>query len=442
VEKFEPHLTGVSETMLWSLHNRASEAALPDARLIDPESLRIHAALRYDFAGHFGTPVGSLAVRAARIDAVLRRWLEQHPDGQVVSLGEGLETQVHRVDNGRMQWLSVDLPDAIRLRERFLTPDSRLRHLDASALDPAWMNLVDPGEPVFVIAQGLLMYLPPARVRGLFQAIAERFPGAHVVFDTIPRWFSHLTRIGVQQTPQYRLPPMPWGISTDELAPTLHGWHAGLGAPSLLDYRAPRGLARVVGEVLGQTPFLRHELPSLVHLTVADRRPIRRSIMTSSAETGPRTETVHGVLAAATRSAGNSNALAIGAAQVIARRVALGVAASVNPLQADHGEFARMVPEKLAACTEAGRILLRWSDTARRQAVHSACDEVMVTARASTAMAHSANPAALASAYARAWCARMAAHSLSAGVLLLEAQDAAMAPFRETVAVNLQRLAS
>jgi O-methyltransferase involved in polyketide biosynthesis len=32
-----------------------------------------------------------------------------------VSLGEGLETQGRRVDNGRLRWLSVDLPDAIRL---------------------------------------------------------------------------------------------------------------------------------------------------------------------------------------------------------------------------------------------------------------------------------------------------------------------------------------
>jgi hypothetical protein len=115
-----PDLAGVSETMLWSLHNRASEARRPDGVLVDPESLHIRSAINYDFARHFGDPLGSLAARAVEIDRALRSWLEHHPEGIIVSLGEGLETQGRRVDNGRMRWLSVDLPDAIRLGSTFL----------------------------------------------------------------------------------------------------------------------------------------------------------------------------------------------------------------------------------------------------------------------------------------------------------------------------------
>jgi NAD(P)-dependent dehydrogenase (short-subunit alcohol dehydrogenase family) len=36
-----PDLAGISETMLWSLHNRASETRRPDGVLVDPESVRI-----------------------------------------------------------------------------------------------------------------------------------------------------------------------------------------------------------------------------------------------------------------------------------------------------------------------------------------------------------------------------------------------------------------
>ncbi len=107
-----PGLSGVSETMLWSLYNRASEARRPDAVLDDAGSIRIQDAIDYDFAGQFGPPAGSLAVRAAAIDRELRAWLVRHPHGLVVSLGEGLETQSRRVDNGTMRWLSVDLPAA------------------------------------------------------------------------------------------------------------------------------------------------------------------------------------------------------------------------------------------------------------------------------------------------------------------------------------------
>jgi hypothetical protein len=50
-----------------------------------------------------------------------------------------------------MRWLSVDLPDAIRLRERFFAPTHRFRHIAASALDPVWMDAVDPSSDVFII---------------------------------------------------------------------------------------------------------------------------------------------------------------------------------------------------------------------------------------------------------------------------------------------------
>ena len=233
-----PDLGGVSETMLWSLYNRASEARRPDGVLVDPESMRIQSAINYDFARHFGDPRARSRRRAVEIDRALRSWLEHHPEGTVVSLGEGLETQSRRVDNGRMRWLSVDLPDAIRLRERFLAPTHRFRHIAASALDPVWMDAVDPSSDVFIVAQGLLMYLAPERVRQLFASIADRFPGSELVFDTIPRWFSDLTLLGLNQTASYRLPSMPWGINRDEVEPTLRRWHPRVATVAFLSYRS------------------------------------------------------------------------------------------------------------------------------------------------------------------------------------------------------------
>jgi O-methyltransferase involved in polyketide biosynthesis len=234
-EGIVPDLAGISETMLWSLHNRASETARPDGVLVDPESGRIRSAINYDFARRFGDPAGSLAARAAEIDRALRSWLRHHPDGCVVSLGEGLETQGHRVDNGRLRWLSVDLPDAIRLRERFLAPTQRFCHIAASALDPVWMDAVDPQSDIFIVAQGLLMYLEPETVRRLFTCVADRFPAAEIVFDAVPRWFSHLTLWGLNQTPRYRLPAMPWGINRDELESTLRSWHPLVATVEFLD---------------------------------------------------------------------------------------------------------------------------------------------------------------------------------------------------------------
>ena len=74
----------VPETMLWNLHHRAAEARRPDTVLADPA-------------------------------------------GTVVALGDGLETQFWRVDNGRVRWLSVDLEEGAPLaRGRLPRPISYL----------------------------------------------------------------------------------------------------------------------------------------------------------------------------------------------------------------------------------------------------------------------------------------------------------------------------
>ncbi|MBW4092956.1 MAG: class I SAM-dependent methyltransferase [Proteobacteria bacterium] len=250
--------------MLWSLYQRAVESRRSDAVLHDPDGVRIMEALDYDFAGHFGIPGGALAARAATIDRTLIDWLGEHPDGLVISLGEGLETQARRVDNGRMHWLSVDLPEAIRLREAFLPPTRRFRHLTMSALDPDWMERIDPVGPVFIVAQGLLMYLEPEAVGRLLGRAAACLPGARLVFDTIPPWLSWLTLLGLHQTARYRLPRMPWGIARDEIEPTLRRWCPGIGPVEMLPYGMPRGMPSAVSRFVTTAAVVRHQVPSLV----------------------------------------------------------------------------------------------------------------------------------------------------------------------------------
>jgi O-methyltransferase involved in polyketide biosynthesis len=460
-----PGLAGVSETMLWALHNRASEARRPDGILRDDDSVRIHEAIDYDFARRFGDPAGTLAARAAEIDRALRVWLQHHPDGFVVSLGEGLETQARRVDNGRMRWLSVDLPDAIRLRERFLAPTDRLRHIAVSALDPAWMDAVDPSSGVFIVAQGLLMYLDPATVQQLFTAIADRFPGVEMVFDVVPRWFSSLTLRGLHQTPHYRLPPMPWGINRNEVGPTLRRWVPGLGDVTFLDYAAPRGLQHVFARVARHLPFVRDEVPSLLYInTVTDSSAISNTDIPGpiapDAAFNVITETrtlqmkqinegaagasgIGDALAMVSRNVSTGSDLAISASQIIARRVALGIAGALDPLRADHTELERIVPEKVEAFSAAGIILLEQSGQANRHMTRLASDAAMTAARATIAMAGCANPMALIQAqgvFALEWINRATSSFIAMGVLALTAQEAAMVPIQQTVASNTERL--
>ncbi|WP_316527797.1 class I SAM-dependent methyltransferase [Kitasatospora brasiliensis] len=214
-----PELEQVPETALWTLWHRAVEARRPDTVLHDPKAVELVDRIDYPFAERFGT--GGLqaqlqALRAACFDREVTDFLAREPRGTVVCLGDGLETQYWRVDNGRARWLSVDLPDSAALRAELLPPGPRQRYLAADATDLGWADEVDRDRGVLISTQGLLMYLPPARVRSLIAGCAQRFPGGSLVLDAVPRWFGRLARQGKVRAHGYQAPPMPWAMDADE----------------------------------------------------------------------------------------------------------------------------------------------------------------------------------------------------------------------------------
>jgi O-methyltransferase involved in polyketide biosynthesis len=140
--------------------------------------------LEYDFADS-GRGVRLHAVRVATFDAAIRRFLGSHPAGTVVALGEGLETQFWRLDNGQVRWLTVDVPETMDLRHRVLPDGPRQSSHRGSALDLDWVKQLDPTDPILVTAQGLLPYFQRDQVHDLIAGIAERLPGSLLVFDAM-----------------------------------------------------------------------------------------------------------------------------------------------------------------------------------------------------------------------------------------------------------------
>ncbi|MFD0363392.1 class I SAM-dependent methyltransferase [Nocardia sp. GCM10030253] len=257
-------LDGVPETMLWTLYNRASEAKRADGILRDPDCVRIFDALDYDYQHAFGAPDGTHAVRSRAFDTALRPWLATHPGGTVVELASGLETQFQRCDDGKVQWLCVDVPEGIELRARFLPSSDRCRYLAMSALDLAWLDEVDPANGVFITAQGLFMYFEEADVRRLCTAIFDRFPGVELMFDTIPPWFSRRTMKGFRKTPNYTAPPMPWGVERSRITKLLHGWSPRVAEVSLSSFGPSRGPLAVSMPLFESLPLLRDIPPTIV----------------------------------------------------------------------------------------------------------------------------------------------------------------------------------
>ncbi|MEU8680101.1 class I SAM-dependent methyltransferase [Streptomyces sp. NPDC048611] len=262
-------LRGVPETALWTLHHRAAEAARPDTVLPDPRAVQLRTDLVFPFEERMGAArpwlAQAIALRALGFDRVVRAFLADRPDGTVVALGEGLETQFWRVDNGRARWVTVDLNGPLALRRRVLPHGARQRLVACDVRDRAWMAGIDPARGVLVTAQGLLMYLEPAQATRLIADCAAAFPGGTMVFDTVSRRFSARTRIGAKGPGGHRLPPMPWGMDAADRG---HLWraHPAISEVSEVPLPAGRGFLGRLAPRAAVVPLLRTDRPLITRL--------------------------------------------------------------------------------------------------------------------------------------------------------------------------------
>lgn len=267
-------LEGVPETTLWTLYHRARDAERTGSALSDPKAAELVEAIDFPFAKRFGGRAtgleGYLGERALTFDREVLGVLATDPDALVAVLGEGLETQFWRVDNGRVRWFTVDLPETAAVRRQLVGEDPPRRRLFAgSALDEDWFTELGagPDDRVVVVAQGLLMYLPPAEVDALIARCAERFRGGAMLFDTVPVWISKLTARGLMRSPSgYKAPPMTWGVNAGDHDRLLRLHPNIVGARTVTPAGGPGALTRLALPVGRRLPLIRRGLPSVIRL--------------------------------------------------------------------------------------------------------------------------------------------------------------------------------
>lgn len=68
-------------------------------------------------------------------DRMVRSFLTRYPEGTIVNIGCGLDTTFERVDNGKLRWYDLDLPDVIELRSKFVAQSERRKFIAASFLE-------------------------------------------------------------------------------------------------------------------------------------------------------------------------------------------------------------------------------------------------------------------------------------------------------------------
>lgn len=240
-----PLLSRIPAWRLSDLHGRASEAARPHGCLRDSAALTLRASLSGDLQRVFGAPNPRPAVRAGLFDRALRGFLERWPNGQILSLGEALETSAYRVPAPRARWVIVDLPAVLVERERALPPAPNHHHVGRSVLDRGWFREIDPERPTFVSGQGLASAHDAALVRRLLVDLVDRLERALIVLD-----------VCASSAP----PRMAWAEDPDPLRPraaaaTLRGWLSDRCSVEVHPWNpSPRGAARWIGPLARALP--------------------------------------------------------------------------------------------------------------------------------------------------------------------------------------------
>jgi O-methyltransferase involved in polyketide biosynthesis len=193
-EKKLTDLSGVAETLLIPLYNRAMESQRPDAMMKDEKAVALVAQMELDFARVRQVPMSEVnkvmrIMLTREMDRYTRDFICRHPDDAViVHIGCGLDSRYERVaqGNSQVEWYDLDLPDVIDLRRRLTGEKHGHYHLLAcSVLEDAWLEVVKvhTQRPFLFLAETVFVYFSEAQVRALLLRLRDHFPGAELVFD-------------------------------------------------------------------------------------------------------------------------------------------------------------------------------------------------------------------------------------------------------------------
>jgi O-methyltransferase involved in polyketide biosynthesis len=180
-------LGSVQKTLLLPLWGRAVETKKQKPLLIDKKAVSITESLDYDFST-ISDNVNKLSqlswiARSIFFDKKIIEFISTSPVATIVNIGCGLDTSFDRVDNGKIQWIDLDLPDTIALRGKYISETDRRKFISSSVFDTDWYkHILNPNKVMLLIA-GVLYYFEETEVQQLFSDFHTFIPGTDVVFD-------------------------------------------------------------------------------------------------------------------------------------------------------------------------------------------------------------------------------------------------------------------
>ncbi len=199
--ELQVHINDISETAFLTLHCHALDAQSSRPLLNDTSAVETLELLKTYFASSDrrlhkklfenrikSSLIAPTVLRARRYDQYIRSFLEKNPESAVVNIGCGLDHRFERVDNGRIHFFDLDLPDIMNIKKQIFPEKERYTQISGSVFDFAWTSRIR-SDHVILVAEGVFMYCREEDVKMLFAKLQERFTDPEIVFEVFSsRW--------------------------------------------------------------------------------------------------------------------------------------------------------------------------------------------------------------------------------------------------------------
>ena len=196
-------LSGVAQTLLITLYIRAIESQRPDAMLKDEKAVELVSKRESDFQQIKKIKLDEhdkviIILRNQQFDRYACEFIHRHPTAIVVHIGCGLDSRFERVDNGRVVWYDLDLPEVIKLRRKLFGEEKeRYHYLAYSAFDKEWLDKLSTNKKhnFLFLAEGVFMYFKETQIKDFVHMLNNNFPGSELVFDAFSPLFVKLNNL-------------------------------------------------------------------------------------------------------------------------------------------------------------------------------------------------------------------------------------------------------
>lgn len=186
-------ITGVAETMLITVYARAVETLKKEPRIEDAYAVEMVKKLDYDFEQYKNArmSLSGVVFRTMLFDEITKDFISRNPEAVIVNLGAGLDARFFRVDNGKILWYDIDLPEVMEIRKHFFKDSRRCKMISKSMFDYTWIKEIEKRDgPVLFVGEGLLMFLSGERIKEFFGKLQENFPRGEILNDILSLFIS------------------------------------------------------------------------------------------------------------------------------------------------------------------------------------------------------------------------------------------------------------